>query len=122
MLRAWSIRRKKIDALFDFAAEEFRGLRPHSKGGTQRSHEDALRRMGAKIPEREKVAIPVGLEYLFRAYKNIRFAKVKSNLTPLDSLSFQSIYYYMQATGERLSPIEVGALLSIDAIFNKASE
>ena len=107
-----------------YAAYEFSGINPHSAGGTERDHLEALRKMGAPVPEQEKIELPSAVAYLMQAYKQIRFSRIpKDNgylLSPRDVLKYSDIEAYNNLSGLNLKPWECDAIMSIDGIFESS--
>ena len=101
---------------------EFRysGMRPNSAGGTDREHENAMIKMGA-LPPRKEVEIPIGMDYLFEVYSEIRFSIPHNNkIHAREELTFSTLNDYQQAMQFNLSPTESKIILSIDAVFNQS--
>ena len=67
--------------------------------------------------------MPKKLAYIFSLFKELRFSRTPpNNLQPRSALTFADLNAYQQLTNFNLSSLEIDTILSIDAIFNKASE
>ena len=106
-----------------YAEAEFSGVAPHKHGGNESQHIKALKAMGADIPESE-YDIPEQLRYLFEIFKNVKFSKVPNDdgfsLVSRGSISYNEVNNYSRLSGLNFEHWEVDALLSLDAIFEKA--
>lgn len=74
------------------------------------------------LKPKEKTNPPKELKYLFDTYKDIRFSITHDlKLTPRHAVTYSDIRDFNEVTGLKLSGVESGIILSIDAIFNRAS-
>lgn len=77
--------------------------------------------MGFLKPQ-EKTPPPIELKYIFDIYKEIRFSVTQDlKLSPRAVLTYADIRDFNAVTSLKLSGVESGIILSIDAIFNIAS-
>lgn len=108
----------------EYAAYEFSGINPHSAGGTERDHINALRKMGAPVPEEKKVDLNPSVAHIMQAYKQIRFSRIpKDNgylLSPRGVLKYSDIEAFNNLSGLQLEPWEIDAIMSIDGIFESS--
>lgn len=107
-----------------YAEYEFTGIAPHSKGGTQKQHIEALKKMGAPIPESPVPTIPTETAYLLNCYKTIRFTRHQKDgtsvLIPREVLNWDTIEAYSKLSGLELAPWEIETIMNIDGIFEQA--
>lgn len=75
------------------------------------------------LPKKEKKEIPSEFVHVFEVYKDIRFSLTHDNkLLPRETISHQSINEYMKAMQSDLSPTEISVIMSIDAIYERATK
>ena len=108
-----------------YAEAEFSGVKPHKHGGNESQHIKALRAMGAEVPE-NKDEIPEELKYLYDAFMSVRFSRIPSgdgfSLMARDSIGYNDIEFYSKHSGLDFELWEIDSLLSLNAIFDKASQ
>ena len=108
-----------------YAEAEFSGVKPHKHGGNESQHIKALKAMGADIPESED-EIPEELKYLYEVFMGVRFSRIPSDngfsLMARESIGYNEIEFYSKHSGVDLELWEIDALLSLNAIFDKASQ
>lgn len=86
-------------------------MRKNAHGGTESDHENALREMGADIPEKEAV-FPDAVMYLWEVHKDL-------SMTAKDSVSMDTVINYTKHIGLDLGRIELNAITMLDLIFRK---
>lgn len=75
------------------------------------------------LPEREVSEMPIGMQYLYDTYKDVRFSVTNSNkLAPREPLNYETLNAYQQAMRFDLSPTECSVIMSTDAIFNTSTQ
>lgn len=80
--------------------------------------------MGADIPENE-TELPEQLIYLYNIFKSIRFSRIPNeegfSLMARESIGYNEIDFYSKNSGLDFEMWEIDALLSLNAIFDKAA-
>ena len=82
--------------------------------------------MGADIPD-DSVDMPVAASYLWELHRDIRFSVTKdvrdgdtvTVLSPRESLSLGGVIQYVKYMGLDLSRTEIGAIMSLDSIYDR---
>lgn len=80
--------------------------------------------MGAELPEQQE-ELPQQVAYLFDTFKKIKFARIPNDdngfsLASKGEISYNEINIYSKLTGLEFEAFEVEALLSLEAIFERA--
>tara|TARA_R110000803_G_scaffold174107_1_gene236731 strand:- start:451 stop:708 length:258 start_codon:yes stop_codon:yes gene_type:complete len=82
--------------------------------------------MGADIPD-NSVDMPLSVSYLWELHRDIRFSLFKdvkdgdtiNVLSPRESLSLGGVIQYAKYMGLDLNRTEIGAIMSIDSIYDR---
>ena len=106
-----------------YAKTEFSGLKPHIHGGSEREHTEALRAMGANVPE-DTNDIPRQLSYLYNLFKKMRFSRIPNDdvfsLVAREPLTYAHIDFYSKSSGLDFEMWEINTIMSLDSIFKRA--
>lgn len=86
-------------------------MRKSAHGGTESDHENALRAMGADIPEK-KADIPQAAIYLWEIHQDL-------SMGAKDGVSMDTVINYTKHIGLDLGRIELKAITMLDLIFRK---